>query len=240
MRILAFIAVVIAALALSAPIGATTNPQAAVEIACLKEKQKIVVTFNYTGFSPQWNLTAMQSITVTGGGTFEYEEEFHFQGPSGQSEMVVPLPSFRLISVHAMTVVRAAGGRVKAEGHAEIHCSNPPPPPPPPPVVVNPSARFWGPCGDPFYRAVLNNRRSDRAVTFRVSYKPFGEPRRTISRRVPAHRLVWTGLFDVAGSTRMTIHALTLPPRSRVLLRSQISAPNRVYKPCPTGVPIIH
>lgn len=43
---------------------------------------------------------------------------------------------------------------------------------PPARKAVNPKARIHGPKGDPWYRVVLDNRDSERSVTFRVS--PFG------------------------------------------------------------------
>lgn len=43
---------------------------------------------------------------------------------------------------------------------------------PPPKREVRPSARIIGPAGDPYFRYVLNNSRSDRPVTFRI--EPWG------------------------------------------------------------------
>ena len=227
MRFLASIAA-IAALALPGVANATTNPAADVVIRCLE--RNVVATFTYTGFSTQNNLTAQQSLH----GAVSASSTHAFSGPGSSDVLSRPLPAGAgPFTVHAMTEVFGGAGRLKASAEASVTCRfTTPPPPPPPPVRINPRAHFWGPCGDPFYRAVLDNRRSDRAVTFRITYKPFGDPRRTLIRRVAAHRLMRTGLFDVAGSTWMTITG------NRKLLDAQRSAPNAVYRACP-NVPVI-
>lgn len=211
---------------------ATTNPTAVVDLKCVN--RTAVATFTYTGFSPQWNLTAQQELS----GAVSASSTHSFSGPGSSDTLSAPLPAGTgPFTVRASTEVYGGAGRLKASGKAEVTCSFRQPPPPPPPVTINPSARFWGPCGDPFYRAVLNNRRSDRAVKFAINYKPFGEPRRTIVRTVRAHRLVWTGLFDAAGGTSMTIKWVR--PGTDKLLAFRRAAPNRVYPPCPPGVPVI-
>jgi hypothetical protein len=51
--------------------------------------------------------------------------------------------------------------------------TDPPGPDPTPEPNIKPSARIIGPAGDPYFRYVLNNRKSDRAVAFRIS--PWGK-----------------------------------------------------------------
>lgn len=70
--------------------------------------------------------------------------------------------------------------------------------------VAAPRARILGPCGDPMYAFVLNNRRSDRPVTFRVQF--FGRHGwTTIKRTVGSGERVKTQYRWVKGHTRMTI-----------------------------------
>lgn len=216
---LAALALIGALLWIAEPASATTNPQAHALVKCWNGGAR--AQFEYAGFSPKWHLTATQTLTVAAATT---EKVYHFDGPAGADVMSAPLPkSGGPFTVTASTEVRGAAGRLKAEAEATITCRTPPPPP----DRVNPRAHFWGPCGDPFYRAVFDNRRSERSVRFHLNYQPFGDPRRTIVKRVRAGHLFKTGLFDVAGSTRMTIRA------GGKLLASKMSAPNHVYKPCP-------
>ena len=237
MRILILAVSLVAALMLASPAVATTNPQAKVTLKCeMHGGAHVHATFIYSGFSPRNNLTATQTLHV---GHSEVTTIARFNGPGGTFGMNARLPDHAAVTVHAMSVVRGGAGRIKAEAEATVTCRQPPhkppdtTPPPPDRPTIRPRAHFWGPCGDPFYRAVLDNRRSERAVKFRVNYKPYGDPRRTLVRTVRRGKILRTGLFDVAGRTRMTIRG------GDRLLDSQLSAPNRVYKPCPTGVPVI-
>lgn len=210
MKALGLVAAVVAATAIATPAAATTDPAAAVRLGCVDGRA--VATFTYTGFSAR-NLHLAATQTLDNHATAS-TKTFRFAGPGATDTMSIRATG----RTWAMTQVRAANGRLKASASASIVCAAPDP--------VRPSARFEGPCGDPFYRAVLNNRRSERPVTFRVSYQPFGEPRETLVRRVGAHKRLVTHWFDVAGLTRMTIHA------DGRLLVAQRSAPNRVYRPC--------
>jgi hypothetical protein len=63
---------------------------------------------------------------------------------------------------------------------------------------VDPSARIIGPAGDPFFRYVLNNRRSERPVTFIVS--PWG---RRVT--VPAGCVYRTGWHYERPYTALTV-----------------------------------
>ena len=100
--------------------------------------------------------------------------------------------------------------------------------PPPPPVFIRPSATFQGPCGDPLYRAHLNNTRSNRAVTFVVHYVAYSDGRaHTIRVTVAAGHRRTTRYFHVLGRTRMTITA------AGHTLRAQRSAAPGNYGACP-------
>ncbi|HWC30706.1 MAG TPA: hypothetical protein VG845_11560 [Dehalococcoidia bacterium] len=188
------------ALVLSSPAWATTAPNAEVTVDCVRGKA--VATFTYSGFSPHNHLTAKQRLTVWGS---MYATVFEFDGPGAVSGLRLDLPN-RTVPVTASTVVTAGGGRVKAEDTATVLCEVPPDPPPDPPRV-RPRAELLGPCGDPLYRAKLNNRRSEKAVTFRIRFHQFGVGPTVLKRRVPAGAKVLTGHFHVTGLTWMSITA---------------------------------
>lgn len=87
---------------------------------------------------------------------------------------------------------------------------------------VDPRARLVGPCGDPFYRAVLDNTRSERAVTFRWTF--LGKQGwKTLSYRIPPGTRWGTPWRWVKGDTRMTIRAAGL------VLLVEYSAPPGYY-----------
>jgi hypothetical protein len=95
-------------------------------------------------------------------------------------------------------------------------------------TTIRPSASFVGPCGDPMYAARFNNRRSNRAVTFSLTYISAAPGRTvTITRRVRAGRSYTTPLFKVMGSSVMTIRG----QNGRILRRIR-AAPGGNYRPC--------
>lgn len=92
---------------------------------------------------------------------------------------------------------------------------------------VHPRAWLDGPCGDPMYRAVFDNRRSDVAVRFTFRYKAWAtHDFVTVSRTVSPHALVKTGYRHVLGSSRMWVRAL-----GDTLIRER-SAPGGNYAAC--------
>ena len=91
----------------------------------------------------------------------------------------------------------------------------------------DPRARFNGPCGDPFYRAVFDNRRSSVPVTFRWHFKSYkADAWVTRVRTVPAHTLVKTAWRQVVGRSHMTIRG------GGQLLAQKDSAAPGYYRPC--------
>jgi hypothetical protein len=209
--------------------AATTTNTAEVELECKASTsgRYVLATYVYSGFSPLNSLEAEQALELSTGAA---AGSLHsFQGPGSTDTLRLPIGS-RTVTATATTVVRGGAGRVKAEASATVTC---PGTPPPPPDRVRPSASFWGPCGDPYYRAVLDNRRSTVRVKFVVRASTFRHPHWRHEVWVRAGERKRTGLFDAAGGTRMTIRG------GGELLASRRAAPNRMYKPCPSGVPII-
>jgi hypothetical protein len=95
-------------------------------------------------------------------------------------------------------------------------------------AVFRPSASFAGPCGDPWYSARFNNRRSNRTVTFTLRYVSFPSGRTvTVERRVRKGHTYKTRNFHVVGSTIMTIRG----PGNHLLRRVR-AAPAGNYRPC--------
>ena len=95
-------------------------------------------------------------------------------------------------------------------------------------AVFRPSASFAGPCGDPWYSARFNNRRSNRTVTFTLRYVSFPSGRTvTVKRRVRKGHTYKTRNFHVVGSTIMTIRG----PGNHLLRRVR-AAPAGNYRPC--------
>ena len=91
----------------------------------------------------------------------------------------------------------------------------------------DPRARFNGPCGDPFYRAVFDNRRSSVPVTFRWHFKSYKlDAWVTRVRTVPAHTLVKTAWRQVVGRSHMTIRG-----GGQLLAQKDSAAPGN-YRPC--------
>lgn len=101
------------------------------------------------------------------------------------------------------------------------------PPPPPPPAKYRPAAWAKGPYCDPMYVYVLDNRKSDRPVTFKMVRTSHGI-RRVQERTVGAGILVRTQMKHVDGRTWSTIKA-----RGDVLYRFQ-AAKGGQY-PAPKG-----
>ena len=205
------------AMFLPATAGATTNPAADVDIECVDKKA--VATFNYSGMSPQWNLTATQKIHVDGVGKVKLHQ---WSGASSSSSRMSILIGSGRHTITASTVVTGAAGRVKAEARDSVRCGSPPPPP----KVRATTARLIGPCGDPMYAAVFNNRKSDVASTFRWRYHQFGVGYVTLERKVRAGVRFRTGYKHVTGSTLTTIKA-----HGETLVRTT-TAPGGNYAPC--------
>jgi hypothetical protein len=212
--------VALMAVAYVAPAGATTGPTASVDVDCKNKRAQ--ATFTYTGFSPHNHLSAKQTLTVWGS---IYSTVFEFDGPDAVSGLRLGLPN-RTVPVTASTVVTGGGGRVKAEDTVTVLCELPPDPPPDPPRV-RPRAKLVGPCGDPMYRAVFNNKRSTVPVTFRWRYHSFDLGGFvTLRKRVPAGGRFVTGYKHVTGLTPTTLRA------HGELLLSRLTAPGGNYRPC--------
>jgi hypothetical protein len=225
MRTLLVVAAIAAALFAASPAAATTGPAAAVTVRC--EGGKVVATFNYTGFNPANHLTAVQTLHI---GAREMQNVVEFDGPAATSVMQPTVTLGRRTVVHAMTEVFGGAGRLKASGEAEVVCRRPPPPQPPPdppPPRKATSAKLIGPCGDPMYKAVFNNKRSTVAVTFRWRYHSFDTGSFvTLRKRVAAGERYVTGYKHVSGRTPTTIRA------HGELLLSKLTAPGGNYRPC--------
>ncbi len=96
------------------------------------------------------------------------------------------------------------------------------------PARFRPSASFVGPCGDPWYAARFNNRKSNRTVTFTVSYVQYPSGRTvTFKRKVRKGRTFKSHYYHVVGSTTMTVRG-----PGRHLLRRIHTAPPGNYRPC--------
>lgn len=93
-------------------------------------------------------------------------------------------------------------------------------------VVIDPRASFIGPCEDPMYAAVLDNRRSDRSVLFRWARIDRGALT-IVMRWVGAGKRIRTAFRHVDGRTAMRVTAA-----GRVIARER-SAPGGNYKACP-------
>jgi Ice-binding-like len=101
-------------------------------------------------------------------------------------------------------------------------------PPGPPRFGLLGTARFLGPCGEPFYAAFFNNRRSTSRERFTFAYTSFLTHRVTRFRKtVAAGRAFTTPHFHVLGSTVMTITG-----QNGHILRRIRSAPPGNYPPC--------
>jgi hypothetical protein len=97
-----------------------------------------------------------------------------------------------------------------------------------PVAVFRPTASFIGPCGDPWYAARFNNRRSNRSVTFTLTYVSYPSGRTVkVKRTVRKGHTYKTRHFHVVGSTIMTIRA-----PGKHLLRRIRTAPAGNYRPC--------
>lgn len=207
-------------LAAAGPAGATADPEAFVSARCVDGGVR--AQLQYGGFSPLWHLTATETIAVAG---VVKTKIYTFDGPSGADTLSVGLPmSSGPLNATVTTTVVGGGGRVKATGSAHIFCRQPPPPPP---ARFDPRAWAQGPCGDPMYRFWLDNRRSNRSVTFTVRYLDFDRGWVSLSRTVGRRTLVHTGYRHVRGVSTMTVRA------RGELLYSRTSAPGGNYAPCP-------
>ena len=90
------------------------------------------------------------------------------------------------------------------------------------------TARFLGPCGEPFYAALFNNRRSTAPERFTFAFVSFFTHRITrVSRTVAAGREFRTQHYHVLGSSIMTITG-----RNGHILRRIRSVPPGNYPPC--------
>ena len=152
-------------------------------------------------------VTTIDSAGLSGDGTLSYQVAL--QGYSGT------------ITVSAQA--RYPGGEPEGQPVTSTKPYDCPKPPPPP--RYRPKAWLNGPCGDPMYRAVLDNRRSDRAVTFAWVRRSHGVWRVT-RRTVQAGKLVRTKYRHVDGLTTTRVRA-----RGKVLV-SLVSAPGGTYRAC--------
>jgi Ice-binding-like len=101
-------------------------------------------------------------------------------------------------------------------------------PPGPRPLGIHPSGRFIGPCGEPFYAALFNNRKSTTSVRFTFAWVSFFTHRiARFTHVVAAGREFKTPNFHVLGSTIMTITG-----EHGHILRRIRSAPPGDYPPC--------
>lgn len=110
------------------------------------------------------------------------------------------------------------GSKDKFEGNLPKTYLNCPLPPPPP--HIEPVAKLDGPHGDPWYRAIFNNKKSDRAVTFRWRYFDFTEGWTVLKRKVKAGHRAVTGFKHLKGNTFTRISA-----HHTLLLREQVAPP---------------
>ena len=95
-------------------------------------------------------------------------------------------------------------------------------------ATIRSSASFIGPCGDPMYAARFNNRRSNRAVTFRLVYISFATGEAvSVTKKVQGGHSYTTPLFHVKASTVMIIRGW----HNRILRRIR-AAPAGNYEPC--------
>jgi hypothetical protein len=220
-------AVVIAAAILAGVLSSSASAQAPTigaraTIALDCRSGRVVAEFAYSGFNPRnMHLQATEAISGAASASKSHTLTLDAQGNASSVLRARRTGNGR---VTASTVVVSASGRVKARESKTIRCTPPPPPPPPPKEAT--SARLIGPCGDPMYAAVFNNRRGTRAVTFRWRYHAFGSGYTTLVKRVGAGRVFRTGYKHVTGSTVTTIRA-----HGDTLVRER-TAPGGNYRPC--------
>jgi hypothetical protein len=220
-------AVVIAAAILAGVLSSSASAQAPTidaraTIALDCRSGRVVAEFDYSGFNPRnMHLQATEAIRGAASASKSHTLTLDAQGNASSVLRARRTGNGR---VTASTVVVSASGRVKARASKTIRCTPPPPPPPPPEDAT--SARLIGPCGDPMYAAVFNNRDGTRAVTFRWRYHAFGSGYTTLVKRVGAGRVFRTGYKHVTGSTVTTIRA-----HGDTLVRER-TAPAGNYRPC--------
>jgi hypothetical protein len=167
-----------------------------------------VAEFAYSGLNPRNMLQAIEAISGAASASKSHTLTLDAQGNASS----------------VLRGRRTGNGRVTATTvvvSASIRCT----PPPPPPEEAT-SARLVGPCGDPMYAAVFNNRHGTRAVTFRWRYHAFGSGYTTLVKRVGAGRVFRIGYKHVIGSTVTTIRA-----HGDTLVRER-TAPGGNYRPC--------
>jgi hypothetical protein len=198
----------------------TIDPRATIALDC--RSGRVVAEFAYSGFNPR-NMHLQATETIRGAASASKSHTLTLDA-QGNASSVLRARRTGNGRVTATTVVVSASGRVKAEASKTIRCTPPPPPPPPPEEAT--SARLIGPCGDPMYAAVFNNRHGTRAVTFRWRYHAFGSGYTTLVKRVGAGRVFRTGYKHVTGSTVTTIRV-----HGDTLVRKR-TAPAGNYRPC--------
>jgi hypothetical protein len=213
-------AVVIAAAILAGVLSSSASAQAQATIALDCRSGRVVAEFAYSGLNPRnMHLQATERISGAASASKSHTLTLDAQGNASSVLRARRTGNGR---VTASTVVVSASGRVKAEASKTIRCT---PPPPPPPEEAT-SARLIGPCGDPMYAAVFNNRDGRRAVTFRWRYHAFGSGYTTLVKRVRAGRVFRTRYKHVTGSTVTTIRA-----HGDRLVRERTAPPGN-YRPC--------
>ncbi len=93
-------------------------------------------------------------------------------------------------------------------------------------IVIAPRARFIGPCEDPMYAAVFDNRDSNRSVTFRW-YRRDDGILRVVVRSVSAGHVARSAFRHVDGGSIMNITG------HGEILRVKKAAPAGNYADCP-------
>jgi hypothetical protein len=185
--------------------NAQAHPTAAADVAC-KEK-RAVGTLTVTARSN--GMIAHLSLAIDGTPVVTRTRAFGTAGATYHLSYALPRGRH---TVTASVVVNDADPNTqepRASASKSVKCnrSTPPPPPPPPPPDRATSARLIGPCGDPMYAAVFNNRGGSRAVTFHWRYHAFGVGYVTLDKTIAAGKVFRTGYKHVTGSTITTIRA---------------------------------
>ncbi len=189
---------------------------------------RYIVRFRFAGNPTVASVcpTAEKTMTVhaTGGGTSSYSFDtsgrsvtdmgwvtrtysFHASGPSATL-------------TYQSTTLGNCGPAVDRVVVTDAGASNP--------VIWRARGAIQGPCGDPLYRAVFDNRRSTRSVIFHFRFHQFSGGWMTVTKRVAAGRKFTTNYKHVLGDSRMTIVT-----GSGYRLATKRSAPGGSYGKCP-------
>lgn len=166
---------------------------------------------------PHWSAGILPGASLVGKGKGVFAVSTTTTEPSGFSGDVSE-------SVYA-TNGQTTGNKLYATVHLDGGCMNHLPPPP---HVLKPSARFNGPCGDPFYRAVFDNRRSNVSERFSFRYFSFNSMTyQHIRLTVKAHSKRVTRYVHVLGGSRLAVYA----GHKGLIAHKRAAAPGN-YRPC--------